>query len=90
MARSTMTSKGQVTIPKTIRERLGLAPGTQLVFHLEAGERLVVEVERGRAAPSLAGALHHLAREQPVTVEAMKEAVRRRATARYRKAAKAG
>ena len=28
----TLTSKGQVTIPQEIRERLGLLPGTQVVF----------------------------------------------------------
>ena len=28
----TLTSKGQVTIPQAIREKLGLAPGTRVVF----------------------------------------------------------
>ena len=42
MARSTVTSKGQVTIPKSIRESLGIGPGAHLIFKLEAGERLVV------------------------------------------------
>jgi AbrB family looped-hinge helix DNA binding protein len=28
----TLTSKGQVTIPQAIRERLGLQPGTRIVF----------------------------------------------------------
>ena len=28
----TLTSKGQVTIPQDIRERLGLLPGTAVVF----------------------------------------------------------
>ena len=28
----TLTSKGQVTIPQDIRNRLGLHPGTQVVF----------------------------------------------------------
>jgi AbrB family looped-hinge helix DNA binding protein len=34
--------KGQVTIPKSIRRRLGLTAGTQLAFR-EAGGRLVGE-----------------------------------------------
>jgi AbrB family looped-hinge helix DNA binding protein len=32
MAKSKMTSKGQVTIPKAVRERLGLRPGDEIEF----------------------------------------------------------
>ena len=32
---ATVTSKGQVTIPKRIRDRLGLSAGTELEFVLE-------------------------------------------------------
>ncbi len=32
MATSTLTSKGQTTIPKEIRERLGLKPGDKIDF----------------------------------------------------------
>jgi AbrB family looped-hinge helix DNA binding protein len=28
----TLTSKGQVTIPQAIREKLGLVPGTRVIF----------------------------------------------------------
>lgn len=33
----TVSEKGQVTIPKAIRERLGLRPGTLLEFRAEGG-----------------------------------------------------
>lgn len=79
MAHSTVTSKGQVTIPKSIRDRLRIEPGSRLAFRMEAGTRMIVEVEPGAGAPSLAGALRHLARERPISVEEMKEATRRRA-----------
>lgn len=36
---TTLTSKGQVTIPKHIRDALGLEPGNRLVFDVD-GERL--------------------------------------------------
>jgi antitoxin PrlF len=39
MATSRMTAKGQITIPKALRERLGLLPGDEVEF---------VEVEGGR------------------------------------------
>jgi AbrB family looped-hinge helix DNA binding protein len=32
---STVTSKGQVTIPKHLREQLGIVPGEQVIFTLE-------------------------------------------------------
>lgn len=32
-----ITSKGQVTIPQTIREKLGLLPHTEVVFEIEDG-----------------------------------------------------
>jgi antitoxin PrlF len=35
--RTTISTKGQVTIPKEIRDRLGLRPGTELEFAEEDG-----------------------------------------------------
>ncbi|MBI4317796.1 MAG: AbrB/MazE/SpoVT family DNA-binding domain-containing protein [Chloroflexi bacterium] len=34
---STMTSKGQVTVPKEIRDALGIGPGSEVEFGLEQG-----------------------------------------------------
>lgn len=36
-----VTDKGQVTIPKHLRDELGIGPGTSVEFELE-GDRLVV------------------------------------------------
>ena len=36
-----VTSKGQVTIPKEIRERLGIAPHTEVEFVVE-GDRVIL------------------------------------------------
>ncbi|HVA23746.1 MAG TPA: AbrB/MazE/SpoVT family DNA-binding domain-containing protein [Chloroflexota bacterium] len=41
----TLTSKGQVTIPKDIRDRLGLKPGSQVEF-VEQDGRVVVRRKR--------------------------------------------
>lgn len=46
----------------------------------QTSERLVVEVRE--RTESLVGALRHLAKDRPVTVEEMKSAVRRRAAER--------
>jgi antitoxin PrlF len=74
MTRATLTSKGQITIPKEVRERLGVEAGDRLEF---------VEQERGVyrvvAATKDVRRLKGLVPKprQPVSVEDMKAAVRR-------------
>ena len=46
-----ITSKGQVTIPLDIRERLGLLPHTEVEFSIERG-RAVITPKKGRSARS--------------------------------------
>lgn len=43
-----ITSKGQVTIPKQLREELGLLPGTEVEFVRDAGEIRVRKLPQGR------------------------------------------
>jgi AbrB family looped-hinge helix DNA binding protein len=43
-----ITSKGQVTIPKQLREELGLLPGTEIEFVRDAGEIRVRKLPQGR------------------------------------------
>lgn len=43
-----ITSKGQVTIPKEIREEFGLLPGTEVEFVPEGGEIRVRKASGGR------------------------------------------
>lgn len=46
---ATMTSKGQVTIPKAVREALGLHEGAQVRFEIDqAGGRTIIEPVRFR------------------------------------------
>jgi antitoxin PrlF len=45
---STMTSKGQVTIPKTIRDALGLRPGSEVVFDLSPDGAVLVRGETAK------------------------------------------
>ena len=42
---SRITSKGQVTIPKEIRDRFGLRPGTDVAFSVENGQILLHKAE---------------------------------------------
>jgi len=66
-----ITSKGQATIPKTIREHLGLKPGDRVKFFLHPDGSVVL-------LPKLpAAALRGIIKTpgQLVTIEAMNEAV---------------
>lgn len=47
--KSVVSEKGQVTIPKPVRERLGLKPGTVIVF--EASEGRLVGTKAGAGDP---------------------------------------
>ena len=74
MTKAKITSKGQITLPKQIRDLLGVHPGDQVVFRpTEAG--VVVEASTIDLL-TLRGALKPKAKG--VTVEGMKEAIRRR------------
>jgi len=46
MLESTITRKGQVTIPKAIRDRLGVKEGEK-VFFVMRGEEVVMKVVKG-------------------------------------------
>lgn len=71
-----VTSKGQVTIPKRVREALGIKPGSRVEFVLEEG-RVVLEPAAG-GADALAGSLRKYVRKgMRVADEAVMEEVRR-------------
>ena len=67
MARARMTSKGQVTVPKEIRERLRVSPGDALEF-VYAGDRLEVRPIRRRRFEEFRG-LFRIARAVPFDEE---------------------
>lgn len=47
-----VTSKGQVTIPKAIRDRAGISAGSEVEFRVD-GDAVVVERVRGRKRPGM-------------------------------------
>jgi len=77
MAAATLTSKGQVTIPKEVRDALGLETGHRISFRLR--EDGIVEMEADSVdLMSLFGSIKPKVRG--VTVQAMNDAIRRGAT----------
>ena len=75
MSTSTVTSKGQTTIPKDIRKRLNLHPGDRLEFVIDEDGRVLL-LPASIDASELAGMLKPPARQ--VTVEDMNRAIRKR------------
>ena len=49
---TTVTSKGQVTIPKPVRDHLGIGPGSQIAFRRAADGTIVIEKADGTRQPS--------------------------------------
>ena len=56
MSRATLTSKGQITVPKDVRERLDLKSGDRIVFEFE-GDSVRLRVEKGRTLEEFRGSL---------------------------------
>jgi antitoxin PrlF len=76
MAKSTITTKGQTTVPKEVRDHLGLKPGDKIEFVIQPDgavrvDALSVDIR------SLQGSLRRYVKK-PITVEDMRKAVRDR------------
>ena len=76
MSAATITSQGQITLPKAVRDRLELVPGDRVDFVLAADGRYDL-IPIKASVKSLKGCVP--APQAPVSVEAMKKAVRARA-----------
>ncbi len=79
MTTATVTSKGQITLPKPIRQCLGVGPGDRVAFHVLPDGSVKVEADtvdlmtlRGSVKSSVRG----------VTLEMMEKAIARGAARR--------
>jgi antitoxin PrlF len=66
---ATLTSKGQTTIPKEIRDSLGMKAGDRMSFTLMPDSTVVMRV-KSKSITELAGMLHKKGRK-PVSIEQM-------------------
>jgi antitoxin PrlF len=74
MPSAKLTSKGQITIPKEVREALGLQTGDRLAFRLREDGTVLVEAETVDLM-SLRGSVR--TQVKGVSVEAMHEVIQR-------------
>ena len=76
MALATLTNKGQVTIPKEVRDSMGLHPGDKLEFVItESGEALFKPVNK--KVDDVFGRLCKHGRK-PVSIEEMDAVIRQK------------
>jgi antitoxin PrlF len=80
MSEATMTSKGQITVPKEIRMKLRLKPGDRVRFVVEADGKVRLWPAK-RDITSLRGILPKPKRV--ASIEEMEESIRARAVARF-------
>ena len=77
MTTATLTSKGQLTLPKAIRDLLGVGPGDRVVFW-EADDGKVIVEPQTVDIRSLRGSLKP--KRKGISVEDMNEAIRQAGT----------
>ena len=69
MAESTVTTKGQITIPKAVRKRLHLEPGDKVYFDVH-GDGSVSMMTRKAPIESLFGLLKSKVKlKRPITID---------------------
>jgi len=86
MPTATVTSKGQITIPKPIRERLRLKAGDQIDFVTDEAGRVVLEPGSSELT-DLRGMLRREGRP-PVSLAGMDAAIARHVTRKERRPGK--
>ncbi len=70
---TTMTSKGQLTIPKDVRDELELTPGTKFFVTVRGGE--IVALPKNKRIADLAGFLGKPPRGESATLADLNDAV---------------
>ena len=76
METGTLSSKGQITIPKKIRDFLNVQTYEKLIFiPLEEGKVLITTEHK--PATSIFGTLKHRKKKQPASLEQMNDAIQK-------------
>lgn len=70
---TTMTSKGQLTIPKDVRDQLGIEPGTRFFVTVRNGQ--VVALPKNKRIADLAGILGKPPKGKAATLDDIDKAI---------------
>jgi len=76
MPTATLTTKGQITIPKPVRDALGIRTGDRVHFQIEGEGRVILKAATLDVS-KLEGILHRRGMKA-ITVEEMNQSIRKR------------
>jgi antitoxin PrlF len=82
LAYSKVTAQGQISVPASVRRKLGIGPGSVLEWQ-EDGDRIVVERSARFSSEDIHRALFHGHPPKARTLDDMKEGIRRRMRERH-------
>ena len=82
LARSKLTAQGQISVPASIRRKLGVAPGSVLEWN-EDGDNIVVRRAGQFTSTDIHRALFPKPPPKSQSLDALKEGVRRRTRDKY-------
>lgn len=69
---STITAKGQTTVPKAVRKLLGIEPGDKIAFHVDGRQVTLALVEAAHEDPVVSKFLAFIAKDIERRPEAVK------------------
>ena len=75
MATATVTSKGQITLPRAIREKLNLSAGDKVDFAFDETLNRVILTPKNKKVHDAFGLLEHLAPAKAVSIKDMNESI---------------
>ena len=78
MAIATITSKGQVTLPKEVRKLLRLETGEKIDFRVDQASRTAILVPLNKIVDDVFGVLGTKGKRKAVTVEEMDKAIKKK------------
>jgi AbrB family looped-hinge helix DNA binding protein len=82
LARSKLTAQGQISIPVSVRRKLGIGPGSVLEWD-EEGENIVVRRAGGFSSEDIHKALFGARTPKRRSLEELKEGIRRYVRSRH-------
>jgi antitoxin PrlF len=84
MSVATLTSKGQLTLPKDVRMKLHLEAGEKIAFRVDEATGSAVMFPMNKTVNEVFGILKTVGQEKPKSIEAMNNAVRERFQKKYK------
>ena len=84
MSVATITSKGQVTIPKEVRDKLHLKSGGKIDFKIDSGGEFATIIPLRKNIDDIIGLLSHRKKDKPVSVEDMDRAIKEKFQEEYK------